>query len=114
MASNRAVVYAGSGRVEIRDIGWPRFQDPAGREISHGAILKVVVTNICCSDVHMIRGGSRLPAGMALGHEITGKVVETGHDVEYVKVGDLVSVPFNIACGRCRNCREGQTGLCLN
>jgi glutathione-independent formaldehyde dehydrogenase len=114
MSSNRAVVYAGSGRVEIRDIGWPRFQNPAGREIAHGVILKVILTNICCSDVHMIRGGSKLPAGTALGHEITGEVVETGHDVEYVKVGDLVSVPFNVACGRCRNCREGQTGLCLN
>jgi glutathione-independent formaldehyde dehydrogenase len=43
-----------------------------------------------------------------------GEVVETGRDVEFVKVGDLVSVPFNIACGRCRNCKEGNTGVCLN
>jgi glutathione-independent formaldehyde dehydrogenase len=49
-----------------------------------------------------------------LGHEITGEVVEVGRDVEFVKVGDVVSVPFNIACGRCRNCKEGQTGICLN
>ena len=49
-----------------------------------------------------------------LGHEITGEVVETGPDVEFIKVGDIVSVPFNIACGRCRNCKEGKTGICLN
>jgi glutathione-independent formaldehyde dehydrogenase len=34
--------------------------------------------------------------------------------VEFLKVGDIVSVPFNIACGRCRNCKVGQTGICLN
>jgi glutathione-independent formaldehyde dehydrogenase len=49
-----------------------------------------------------------------LGHEITGEVLEAGRDVEFTKVGDLCSVPFNIACGRCRNCKEGKTGICLN
>jgi glutathione-independent formaldehyde dehydrogenase len=49
-----------------------------------------------------------------LGHEITGEVIEKGPDVEFIQVGDLVSVPFNIACGRCRNCKEGHTGVCLN
>jgi len=51
---------------------------------------------------------------MVLGHEITGEVVECGNDVEFVKPGDIVSVPFNIACGRCENCRQGKTGICLN
>jgi glutathione-independent formaldehyde dehydrogenase len=51
---------------------------------------------------------------LILGHEITGEVVEAGQDVEFIKVGDLVSVPFNIACGRCRNCKERATGICLN
>jgi glutathione-independent formaldehyde dehydrogenase len=41
-------------------------------------------------------------------------VLEAGRDVEFIKVGDLCSVPFNIACGRCRNCKEGKTGICLN
>ena len=40
--------------------------------------------------------------------------MEAGRDVENIKVGDLVSVPFNIACGRCRNCKERKTGICLN
>jgi glutathione-independent formaldehyde dehydrogenase len=51
---------------------------------------------------------------MVLGHEITGEVIEKGRDVEYLNVGDLVSVPFNVACGRCRTCRDGDTGVCLN
>ncbi|MCU1258030.1 MAG: formaldehyde dehydrogenase, glutathione-independent, partial [Bryobacterales bacterium] len=37
-----------------------------------------------------------------------------GADVEFLDVGDLVSAPFNVACGRCRNCKEGKTGVCLN
>jgi glutathione-independent formaldehyde dehydrogenase len=44
----------------------------------------------------------------------TGEIIEKGRDVEFLNVGDLVSAPFNVACGRCRNCREGNTGICLN
>ena len=62
---------------------------------------------------HMVRGRTTAPAGLILGHEITGEIIEKGTDVEMLEVGDLVSVPFNIACGRCRNCREGRTGICL-
>jgi glutathione-independent formaldehyde dehydrogenase len=62
----------------------------------------------------MVRGRTTAPQGQTLGHEITGEVVETGRDVEFIKVGDLVSVPFNIACGRCRNCKERNTGVCEN
>ncbi len=61
----------------------------------------------------MVRGRTA-PPNLVLGHEITGEVVEAGRDVEYLKEGDLCSVPFNIACGRCRMCKEGHTGLCLN
>jgi len=62
----------------------------------------------------MVRGRTTAPQGLVLGHEITGEVVDVGPDVEFVKVGDVCSVPFNIACGRCRNCKEGKTGICLN
>ena len=61
----------------------------------------------------MVRGRTTAPQGLILGHEITGEVIEKGSDVEILNVGDLVTVPFNIACGRCRNCREGKTGICL-
>jgi len=84
------------------------------RKCNHGVILKVVTTNICGSDQHMVRGRTTAPSGLILGHEITGQIIEAGSDVEFLKVGDIVSVPFNIACGRCRNCKEGKTGICLN
>ena len=84
-----------------------------GKDAPHGVILKVVTTNICGSDQHMVRGRTTAPPGLILGHEISGEVIEKGSDVEMVQIGDLVSVPFNIACGRCRNCRAGATGICL-
>src|SRR5437764_10070169 len=112
MANNRGVAYMGPGKVEVQSIDFPKLA-LGSRKCDHGVILKVVTTNICGSDQHMVRGRTTAPHGLILGHEITGEVIEAGHDVEYVKVGDLVSVPFNIACGRCRNCKQGHTGICL-
>jgi glutathione-independent formaldehyde dehydrogenase len=112
--SNRGVVYLGPGKVDVRNIDFPTFRNPAGKPITHGVIIKVVSTNICGSDQHMVRGRTTARSGMVLGHEITGEIIEIGRDVEYLKVGDLVSVPFNVACGRCRTCRDGDTGVCLN
>ncbi|MFT2816212.1 formaldehyde dehydrogenase, glutathione-independent [Leifsonia sp. A12D58] len=123
MAGNRGVAYEGKGKVEVIDLDYPTFElkdgpgvNPAniGRKVPHGAILKTVATNICGSDQHMVRGRTTAPQGLVLGHEITGEVVEVGPDVEFIKVGDLVSVPFNISCGRCRNCKARKTGICLN
>src|SRR6202158_3035741 len=113
MASNRGVAYMGPGVVEIHSIYFPKLA-LGNRKCEHGVILKIVSTNICGSDQHMVRGRTTAPKGIILGHEITGEVLETGRDVEFIKKGDLVSVPFNIACGRCRNCKERATGVCLN
>jgi glutathione-independent formaldehyde dehydrogenase len=113
MASNRGVVYVKPGVVEVRSIETPKLS-LGSRKCDHGVILKVVTTNICGSDQHMVRGRTTAPAGLVLGHEITGEIIECGKDVEFLKVGDICSVPFNIACGRCRNCKEGKTGICLS
>lgn len=101
------------GKVEIQSIDFPTLA-LGNRKCDHGVILKVVTTNICGSDQHMVRGRTTAPSGLILGHEITGEVIEAGRDVEFIKKGDIVSVPFNIACGRCRNCKEGRTGICLS
>jgi glutathione-independent formaldehyde dehydrogenase len=114
MAKNRGVVYLGPGKVEVQSIDYPVMRNPQGKDINHGVILKVVSTNICGSDQHMVRGRTTAPKGLVLGHEITGEIIEKGSDVEFLNIGDLVTVPFNVACGRCRTCREGQTGVCLN
>jgi glutathione-independent formaldehyde dehydrogenase len=114
MAENRGVVYVGQGKVEVQSIPFPRLESPSGKKIEHGVILKVITTNICGSDQHMVRGRTTAPSGLVLGHEITGEVIEIGKDVETLKKGDLVSVPFNVACGRCRTCKEQHTGVCLS
>ena len=113
MCQNHGVAYIKPGEVEIQSIDYPKLAI-GDRKCEHGVILKIVCTNICGSDQHMVRGRTTAPAGLIHGHEITGLVIEAGRDVEFIKVGDLVSVPFNIACGRCRNCKAGQTGICLN
>jgi glutathione-independent formaldehyde dehydrogenase len=103
----------GPGKVEVQSIDYPKLA-LGNRKCEHGVILKIVSTNICGSDQHMVRGRTTAPKGIVLGHEITGEVIECGRDVEFIAKGDLVSVPFNIACGRCRNCKERATGVCLN
>jgi glutathione-independent formaldehyde dehydrogenase len=122
MSQNQIVVYQGPGKVSVEDIDYPKLQIPDDvvegmglpRKAAHAAILKLVATNICGSDQHMVRGRTTAPIGQTLGHEITGEVVEVGSDVLFVKPGDICSTPFNIACGRCRMCNEGKTGVCLN
>src|ERR1700710_36476 len=123
MAGNRGVAYIEPGKVEVQSTDYPKLElqdgpgvNPAnvGRKLEHGVILKVVTSHHCGSDPAMGVGRTTAPPGLVLGHEILGEVVEKGRDVEFVEVGDLCSVPFNIACGRCTNCKEGKTGICLN
>ena len=115
MPGNRCVVYVEPGKVSVETIDYPKLELPEqNRKCDHGVILKIVATNICGSDQHMVRGRTTAPKGQTLGHEISGEVIELGRDVEFIKKGDLVSVPFNIACGRCRMCKAGNTGVCLN
>jgi glutathione-independent formaldehyde dehydrogenase len=122
MAGNKIVVYKGPGKVAVETVDYPKLEVPAdvasamgmNRRADHGVILKVISTNICGSDQHMVRGRTTAPVGQTLGHEITGEIVELGSDVQFLRKGDLCTVPFNIACGRCRNCKERKTGICLN
>src|SRR5437899_1008328 len=119
MAGNRCVVYVEPGKVSVESIDYPKLELPEGipgrnRKAEHGVILRIVATNICGSDQHMVRGRTTAAKGQTLGHEITGEIIEMGSDVEFLEKGDIVSVPFNIACGRCRMCKSGNTGVCLN
>ena len=79
--------------LELKD-GPGVHPDNVGRKMPHGVILKVVSTNICGSDQHMVRGRTTAPEGLILGHEITGEVIEVGRDVEFIKEGDLVLGPL--------------------
>ena len=109
---NRAVAFHGINNMQVDTFDFPKLEMPDGRKAPHGVILKIVATNICGSDLHIYRGSFPVPEGMVMGHEMTGEVIEVGEDVEFLHEGDLVSVPFNVACGRCRNCRAGRTDVC--
>ena len=85
MATNRGVAYMGPGKVEVQTIDFPKLV-LGSRKCEHGVILKIVCTNICGSDQHMVRGRTTAPKGLILGHEITGEVIEAGRDVEFERV----------------------------
>ncbi len=102
----RAVVYRGAGRVEVADVPDPIVQDP------HDAILRVTTSAICGSDLHFLHGKAPLEPGETIGHEAVGVIEEVGPDVERFRPGQRVVVAFDIACGHCWFCRNGQTQLC--
>lgn len=104
----------GPRKVEVQMVDYPKLVGPKGQKCNHGVIIKLVATNICGSDQHIYRGRFPAPTGIVLGHENTGEVVEVGPHVEFIKKGDLISVPFNVSCGKCRNCKERHTDTCMN
>ena len=103
----KAVVYQGPRDVTVTDVEDPRIQDP------NDVIVKITTTAICGSDLHMYEGRTMAEPGIVFGHENMGVIEETGPGVVSLRKGDRVSMPFNVACGFCRNCREGRTGFCL-
>lgn len=103
----KAVVYQGPRNVAVNNVDDPRIQDP------NDVIVQITSTAICGSDLHMYEGRTAAEPGIVFGHENMGTVVEVGPGVARVKKGDRVSMPFNVACGFCRNCIAGHTGFCL-
>ena len=105
----RALTWQGVNDLAVEDVPEPRILN------DQDVIVRVTATATCGSDLHLIGGyvpGMR--AGDVLGHEFLGEVVETGHGVERLAVGDRVVVCSIIACGRCRYCRDGLFSLCDN
>jgi glutathione-independent formaldehyde dehydrogenase len=103
----KAVVYKAPFKVAVETVDDPRIENPLD------AVIRITTANICGSDLHPYEGRVEMDAGMVLGHENMGVVEEVGPGVERIKVGDRVSVPFNLACGSCRNCNAGWTSACL-
>jgi glutathione-independent formaldehyde dehydrogenase len=103
----KAVVYNGPRDVSVSDVADPKIERPTD------ALVRITSTNICGSDLHMYEGRTDLEKGKVIGHENLGQVIEVGNAVDRVKVGDMVCLPFNIACGFCDNCLSGLTGFCL-
>ncbi|WP_333895066.1 alcohol dehydrogenase catalytic domain-containing protein [Mycolicibacterium gadium] len=103
----KAVVYDGARQVSVKDVPDARIERPTD------VLVRITTTNICGSDLHMYEGRTDFETGRWFGHENLGEVIEVGDGVDKVQVGDRVVVPFNVACGHCKNCERGLTNYCL-
>ena len=103
----KAVVYHGPRNVSVDEVPDARIEKPTD------ALVRITSTNICGSDLHMYEGRTDFEEGRIFGHENVGEVVEVGSAVEKVRVGDMISAPFNVSCGHCENCEHGLTNYCL-
>ncbi len=103
----KAVVFHGVGDIRLDDVPDPRIQEP------FDAIVRLTVSAICGTDLHMIRGTlPGMKAGTILGHEGVGVVEEVGPRVRNLAPGDRVVIPSTIACGTCVYCRAGYFAQC--
>jgi len=105
----RALSYEGPHRLKVVDKPDPTIEHPGD------VVLRVTRAAICGSDLHLLHGlvpDTRV--GATFGHEFTGVVEEIGDEVETLRPGDRVVVPFNVACGTCFFCRRGLTSCCEN
>ncbi|MFP5070975.1 glutathione-independent formaldehyde dehydrogenase [Pseudonocardia nantongensis] len=103
----KALVYNGPRDVSVSEVPDARIERPTD------VLVKITATNICGSDLHMYEGRTDFDQGRIFGHENLGEVIEVGDGIDKIRVGDMVSVPFNVSCGHCRNCEHGLTNYCL-
>ena len=105
----KALVYHGPGRKSWEEVPRPTVLDP------QDAVVRVDAVTICGTDLHILKGDvPDVTPGRILGHEAVGTVEEVGAAVRNVKPGDRVLVSCISGCGRCRYCRVGAYGQCLN
>src|SRR5690625_4685142 len=103
----KAVVYEEPFRVAVENVDDPQIEAPTD------VILRITTTCICGSDLHMYEGRTGAEPGIVFGHENLGIIDEVGSGVSSLNKGDRVVMPFNVACGFCRNCVAGNTAFCL-
>jgi len=103
----RAVVYRKPFSVAVEEVPDPGIEHP------NDVIVRITSTCICGSDLHMYEGRTAAEPGIVLGHENLGIIEEAGSGVTTLEPGDRVVMPFNVACGFCKNCQAGFTGFCL-
>jgi 2-desacetyl-2-hydroxyethyl bacteriochlorophyllide A dehydrogenase len=102
----RAVTFQAPGEVLVEDVPEPEISHP------QDAIVQVLASGICGSDLHIYHGRVPVEQGFTIGHEYVGTVAEVGSDVERVAVGDLVLGCFHSACGTCVACVRGDYHRC--
>ena len=105
----KAAVYQENGIITLEDRPVPRLKDP------QDAIIKVTLTTICSSDIHIKHGAvPRAVPGTILGHEFVGIVEQTGEAVRRFKPGDRVAVNVETFCGECYFCKRGYVNNCTH
>jgi threonine dehydrogenase-like Zn-dependent dehydrogenase len=103
----KAVAWHGTHDVRVDTVEDPAIEQPTD------AIVRVTSTGICGSDLHLYEVlGAFIDPGDILGHEPMGIVEEVGAQVEHIKPGDRVVIPFNISCGHCYTCGKGLQSQC--
>ncbi|MGR6964447.1 glutathione-independent formaldehyde dehydrogenase [Geodermatophilus sp. URMC 61] len=103
----RAVVYRRPFEVAVEEVPDPRIEQP------NDVIVRISSTCICGADLYVYEGRTGAEPGTVIGHETLGIVEEVGSGVTALEQGDRVVMPFPVACGFCRNCRDGSSGSCL-
>ncbi len=103
----RCVEFVGPGRLEWRNAPEPKL------EASTDALVRPFVVATCDLDHAIISGAVNVPGPFAFGHEGIAEVVAVGAAVSKFRVGDVVSVPFQVSCGSCASCRAGRTAHCI-
>ncbi|WP_101298173.1 glutathione-independent formaldehyde dehydrogenase [Halegenticoccus soli] len=103
-----AVVYKGPHQVAVEEVDEPEIEHP------NDVVIDITTSAICGSDLHMYEGRTAAEPGIVFGHENMGTVSEVGEGVDTLEEGDRIVLPFNVACGFCRNCENGYTGFCTN
>lgn len=105
----KAVTWCGTHNMRVENVDEPRVLN------SRDAVVKITLTAICGSDLHLYNGFiPTMQKGDIVGHEFMGEIVEVGPDVHNLSEGDRVVVPFTIACGRCWFCEQQYWSLCDN
>ena len=103
----KAIVYKGPHEVIVNEVPEAKIEQPTD------VLVRITTTNICGSDLHTFEGRTSFESGRIIGHENLGQVIACGKAVSFIQVGDWVCIPFNVACGFCKNCERGMTGACL-
>ena len=105
MQKKRANVFHGPNDIRVEEV--PRPIAGAG-----DAVIRITLTTICGTDLHILRGEYPVRAGLVIGHEPVGVIEEIGEGVTGYKIGDRVLVGAITPCGQCRACLSGQWAQC--
>lgn len=105
MEMMRAHVFHGVGQHCVEEVPRPR----AG---PNEAVIRITMTTICGTDLHIVRGEYPVKPGLIIGHEPVGEITELGAGVTGYGLGDRVLVGAITPCGQCHACLSGHWAQC--